>query len=78
MITILHFKELGAWAICNAEMMFAIFLFLTNVERKQLGVATMFMTSKEIVSFLVHHFINFIIHNNTFLFYDWPLQLHIN
>jgi hypothetical protein len=25
MISILHFKELGAWAICNAEMMFTVF-----------------------------------------------------
>jgi hypothetical protein len=66
MISILHFKELGAWAICNAEMMFAILNFLTNVERKQLGMVTMFTTLKEIVSLSIHLFTNFIIHDNTF------------
>jgi hypothetical protein len=66
MISILHFKELGAWAICNAEMMFAILIFLTNVERKQLGMVTMFTTLKEIVSLSIHLFTNFIIHDNTF------------
>ncbi len=66
MISILLFKKLGAWAIYNVEMMYVILFFLTNVEWKQLGVVTMFMTLEEIVSLLVCLFTNFIIHNNTF------------
>jgi hypothetical protein len=33
-ISTLLFKELGAWAICNAEMMFAISFFLIKVKTK--------------------------------------------
>jgi len=66
MILVLLFKELGAWAIYNAKMMSMILFFKTKVERKQLQVATMFMTLEEIVSLLVHLFAKSIIHNNTF------------
>jgi len=42
-ISTLFFKQLGAWAICDVEMMVAIFFFLTNVKTKKLGVATLFL-----------------------------------
>jgi hypothetical protein len=40
----LFFEKHAAWAICNARMMDAISFFLTNVELKQLGLVTLFMT----------------------------------
>jgi hypothetical protein len=60
-ISNLLFKQLDAWAICNVEMMDVISFFLTNVKTKQLGVAILFMTLKEIVLFLVHFFVKFVI-----------------
>jgi hypothetical protein len=61
MITTLLFEELGAWAICNVEMMGVIYFFLTNLKTKQLGMATLFTTLEEIILLLVHLFAKFII-----------------
>jgi hypothetical protein len=54
-------EELAMWAICNTEMMPMIFFFLTNVETKQFGMATLFTNFKEIVLHLIHLFAKFVI-----------------
>ncbi len=56
MISTWTFKELVAWAICNAKMMLVISFFLTNVDLKQFGVAMLFMSFKEILLHSVHLF----------------------
>jgi hypothetical protein len=61
MISTLFFEKHVAWAICNAKMMDAISFFITNVELKQLGLVTLFMTFKEVILLPVHHFVKFVI-----------------
>jgi hypothetical protein len=56
MILALLFKELRAWTICNVEMMFMISFLITNVKSKQLGVAMLFTTLKDIILLSVHLF----------------------
>jgi hypothetical protein len=53
-------EELAMWAICNAKMMPMISFFLTNVETKQFGMATLFTNFKEIVLHLIHLFAKFV------------------
>jgi hypothetical protein len=57
----LIFQKAIAWAICNVGMMRAIFFSLTNVDTKQLGLATLFTTFKEVVLLSIHHFAKFVI-----------------
>jgi hypothetical protein len=58
MISTLLFGRFVAWAICNARMMVMIYFLKTNVQTKQLGLATTF---KEVVLLPVHHFAKYVI-----------------
>jgi len=57
----LLFRGRAAWTICNVGMMVVNYFFLTNVETKQLGLATWFTTFKEVVLLSIHHFAKSII-----------------
>jgi len=63
------FQKATAWVICNVRMMRAIFFFLTNVDTKQLGYATLFTTFKEVVLLSIHHFAKFVITPPFVVFY---------
>ncbi len=61
MISTLLFEGRTSWATCNAGMMVVNSFFLIIVEMKQLGLVTWFMTFKEVVLLMVHHFAKYVI-----------------
>jgi hypothetical protein len=65
MISILLFKELGAWAICNAKMMSMIF-FLNKCKKETTWSGKDVHNLRRDCLFSIHLFTNSIICNNTF------------
>ncbi len=56
-----HESLCSVFAFCSVKMIVVIFFFLTNVEMKRLGLASLFTTFKEVVLLLVHHFAKIVI-----------------